>query len=172
MARFALAVACVVLVSVFAASRLREPDGPIIQFGLRPTQRDILRSMQELPAQADLQSARRAVFIDAIKSRYRNQKLAISVRFRPHQEMEVLCSANIPRWHMSRVALEVDTDAAAVLGPGLTTTVRETYIGMPSVEIARIVHNDAGRTVLFSSQAPERPKPMFAPGQPPAILFK
>ena len=149
-ARFYKALAWSVLVVLAAAVAVLRLMQPAQDHGLQgyerwePTSRRVTQSVSGLGPTATAEE-RCALFESMFTKRFRDQGMAVKVRQRAPDELNLLCAASIPRTDVAHMAQMVYTDALAALGRPHRIHVYETFIFAPRRRVAIVEPVPPGR---------------------------
>jgi hypothetical protein len=102
-----------------------------------PTPAAIARAVGPAGAGSYL-DARHRQFADMFKQRYRDQQIAVGVRFMSDTRVKLMCAALIPRWDMAHIAMELRREAKDVFGMPFDVDIYETYISTRQRKLAEL----------------------------------
>lgn len=110
-------------------------------------------------------------FIEMFKQRYRFGRapaLAVGLKFESDTRVKLLCSASIPRWHMSRLAVQVFKECQMVFGKVVEVDIYETYIAMDQKKLAEARFDPVNRrvSVLFDEKFDNQTRKTYRYPQP------
>ncbi len=110
-------------------------------------------------------------FTEMIKQRYRFGRvpaLAVGLKFESDTRVKLLCSASIPRWHMTRIAVQVFKECQTVFGKTVEIDIYETYIAMDQKKLAEARFDPVNRrvSVLFDEKFEKQTRKTYRYPQP------
>ncbi len=123
--------------------------------GWRPTPAEVAAAVGPGGA-GSYQDARHNQFGDLFKKRYRERGFAVGIRFESDNRIKAMFAPMIPRWDMSRVAVEARTEAQGIFKHPFDVDIYETYITSPMKKLAEV------RAVPGSDQPQVKFDPRFA----------
>lgn len=116
--------------------------------GWEPTLAEVVRNLGVAPlADGD---ERIRTFCEMLTKRYRTRLLAVRVIVHPPNVIELRCGANMTRWMMARVTVQVERDAVRVFGRPFRVDVYETYVAAPRRKVAELIPAQPGRRAKLS----------------------
>ena len=125
-----------------------------------PTSAEIEAQLINRPA--NVNSDKKAdTFVDMFKQRFRSHDIAISVRRLAPDKFKLMCAATIPRYEMSRMAVDLGNEAFKILGHHVDIDIFETYISATNRKLAELrwrAKTNMGTLVFdpkFTRQEPE-----------------
>jgi hypothetical protein len=115
--------------------------------------------------------ARHQRFTEMIKHRYRFGRvpaMAVGLKFESNTRLKLLCAASIPRWHMSRLAVQVFKECQMVFGKDYEIDIYETYIAMDQKKLAEARLDPVNRrvAVLFDEKFEKASRKTYRYPQP------
>lgn len=90
-------------------------------------------------------------FGELFTQRFRDHDLAIRGRYVGEHFLSLQCAANIPRWQMTQIAIQLHDEARQTFGEECKVDIYETYITIRRRKVAELRAQPNGRsTVLFN----------------------
>ena len=123
-----------------------------------PTPQAIVASVRN--ASPSTLEVKRDVFCTEFKKRFRDQQVAVMVRFESPTSFKLLCAAVMPKWDMLRVAYALSTEAEKIFGAKFHVSIYETYISAEMKLVGELTHSLSGQvTADFANGFPRlRPR--------------
>jgi hypothetical protein len=119
--------ACAVLPLIyFLYPRYNDHDNIGEFVGWKPTPPEIAKAVGKGGGPFD--DARHKQFSKIFQQRFRDHEIAVGVHFVDDKTLKLMCGAVVPRWDMSRVAVQLHNEAYALFGVDYKVNIYETYI--------------------------------------------
>jgi hypothetical protein len=92
--------------------------------------------------------ARHREFGDRFTERFRTHRIPVRARYIARNLIQLQCGATIPRWEMSRIAVQLHDEAKALFGENSDVDIYETYISIRRCKVAELRTQPNGRLLV------------------------
>ncbi len=141
-----LSLTLVCCLGFFVRNRNAEQQDPMVEMMQRkPSKEEIVQSVREAkpnkPTET-IDNAKRRVFAEMVKQRYRKGEpsIAVGLRFTSPKRVRFFVPARMDPWEIDRIIYALWYEGVSALDTELEIDVCETFIGMAPVKIGELRH--------------------------------
>lgn len=149
-----MSLSLLVCLGVYSRSRLKgETDRMLTVMQQHPSQEDIVqgvRQAQPNDTKETIENAKRRVFGEMLKQRYRQGEpsIAAGLRFTATNKVRFFIPARMDPWEIDRMVYALWNEGMAALNTDLEIDICETFIGMAPVKIGELRHLQGTKDTL------------------------